>query len=61
MMTETAKMHLKNTFDSAFTKTKGTKKQRIALAHRAVRMVPCNDITLTLWAVEYCSEWKAPN
>lgn len=54
----TAQMHLKATFDSAFAKSAGSKAQRVAMANRCVRMVPCAErIALMVWAADYCANW----
>ena len=56
-----AKMHLKNTFDSAFTKKIGTKKQRVSMAAVCCRRIPTDrqdSIALLLWATDYAQNWK---
>jgi len=55
-----AKMHLKSTFDSAFTKKSGTKKQRAAMAKFCCSRVPTeqqDSILLLLWATDYANKW----
>jgi len=58
-----AKEILTETFDSAFSKSKGTKKQRVSMATVCCSRVPTDSATsiaLLVWATEYCAKWKGP-
>lgn len=55
---KTAQTILKDTFDSAFSKKRGTARQRVAMANVCLRRVPCRDsVALTVWAVSYAENW----
>ena len=54
---------LTETFDRAFLKAKGTKKQRVSMAAACCSRVPTDNaasIALLIWATEYCAKWKGP-
>jgi hypothetical protein len=56
-----AKAILKETFDNAFRKAKGTAKQRVAMARICCSKVPTSSqdsISVLLWATDYCKSWK---
>lgn len=46
----------KQTIDSALSKKVGTKKQRVALASRIARMLPCWDYPLELELIDYANK-----
>ncbi len=59
---DTAKMHVENTMTAAFTKTAGTKRERVNLAKTCCRMAPTNSgdsVRLLMWAVKFAEDWKA--